>query len=516
MTEAETNQSEMTEKVAPRPVSKWPRMTAENRDPSRAGDRAPHRRRAPAWRRRLRWGLAGASSVLLASGGLALAGGGTASAAVSPGQGSSYAQALQITPHEGSLAIGPVFGEALAGHTNDYARAQSQGLDLGAIGTSMKSYNCGQAPQPPVASAVPSPLEVEAGQPGADQGQSNSNPQQTYGATEFGRAAATPYAEADTTLAPVPGGVLSVTGAQSKAWSGLVSGQRVAGASSDIGSISLAGGAVVLSGLHWDASYPSSDSAKPSGSFGITRAVVGGTAVPTGNLGALASTVNAALGNLGMKLVLPQISDQQGIETVGPLELEVVPNQNRDTVVDAGLNALGPAYNTVTRGLESGFGSWEPSQLQQALCQSDTPITVVDITLASISGAGFFNAAFGGVNASSKDLPANAYNLSLPAFALGGSSQFVPGAPGTPGTAGSSFDAGLGSGASLPSAGSAPTAGGAGSGSTSRDTGVLATARTGAAGPLLALGLAGLVGALLLAEADRRAMRPGRRARFED
>ena len=504
----------MTEKEAPAAVSNWHQMTADTRATSDLGGRSGGRPRT--WRRRLRWGLAGVSSTLLASGGLALANGGTASAAVSPGQGSSYAQALQITPHEGSLAIGPVFGEALAGHTNTYARAQSQGLDLGAIGTSMKSYNCGQAPQPAVASAVPSALEVEAGQAGADQGQTRTNPQQTYGATEFGRASATPYAEADTTLASLPGGALSITGARSKAWSGLVKGQRVAGASSEIGSVSLAGGAVVLSGLHWDASYPSSGSGRPSGSFDITKAVVNGTPVPTGDLSALAAAVNKVISNVGMKLVLPQITDQQGIEAVTPLELEVVPNQNRDTLVDAGLNALGPAYNTVTHGLESGFGSWEPSQLQQALCQSDTPITVVDITLASISGAGFFNAAFGGVNASSKDLPANAFNLSLPSFSLGGSSQFVPGTPGTAGTAGSSFDTGLGSGSALSPPGGASSSGGTSSGASSQSSGVLAAARTGAGGPLLALGLAGLVGVLLLAEADRRAMRPARRARFED
>ncbi|HET6811336.1 MAG TPA: hypothetical protein VFH50_10030 [Acidimicrobiales bacterium] len=434
---------------------------------------------------------------------------------MSPGQGSSYAQALQVTPHEGSLAIGPVFGEALAGHTNNYSRAQSQGLDLGAIGTSMKSYNCGSAPQPAVAGAVPSPLEVEAGQPGADQGQTRSNPQQTYGATEFGRASATPYAEADTTLAPLPAGVLSVTGAQSKAWSGLVKGQRVAGATSDIGSLSLAGGAVVLSGLHWDVAYPSSGSAKPSGSFGVSKAAVNGTPVPTGDLGALASAANKVLGNFGMKLVLPRITDQQGIESVTPLELDVVPNQNRDSLVDAGLNAIGPAYQTVTHGLESGFGSWEPSQLEQALCQSDTPITVADITLASISGAGFFNAAFGGVNATSKDLPANAFNLSLPSFSLGGGSQFVPGTAGTPGTAGSSFGSALSSGAAL-SSGSAPSPAGTSSAAPTPGPGVLAAARSGAGGPLLALGLAGLAGVLALAEADRRAMRPARRAHFQD
>ena len=467
-------------------------------------------------RRRLRWGVAGVSCVVVATG-AALTDGGHAGAAVSAGQGSSYAQALQVTPHEGSLAVGAVFGEALAGNTGNYARAQSQGLDLGAIGTSMKSYNCGQAPQPAVAHAVPAPLEAEAGQPGADQGMTATNPQQTYGATEFAKANASPYAEAQTTFQSVQGGLINATGAHSKAWSGTVGGQRVAAATADIGSVNLAAGAVVLDGLHWDAAFPSGGSGRPNGTFTVARATVGGKPVPTADLSALQSAANQVLGTYGIKLVLPHVTEERGIEAVSPLEVEVVPNSNRDTLVDAGLNAVGPTYSAVTGGLENGFGSWEPSQLEQALCQSDTPITVVDITLASISGAGYFNAAFGGVHASSAGLATNAFNLSLPSFSLGGgSSQFVPGTPGTAGGAdlgGSGFS--NGTSLSSPSSSSAPSAGA--TGSPAHSTGVLAAAvGRSAGGPLLALGLAGLVSVALLAEADRRTMRRARQARFEE
>src|SRR6185437_9134407 len=89
-----TDLGKMTEKEGPPSVSKWHRMTADMHAVT-----ADTRNRAggagrPAWRRRLRWGLTGASIVLLGASGLAFASGGTASAAVSPGQGSSYAQTL--------------------------------------------------------------------------------------------------------------------------------------------------------------------------------------------------------------------------------------------------------------------------------------------------------------------------------------------------------------------------------------------------------------------------------------
>jgi hypothetical protein len=44
--------------------------------------------------------------------------GSRAGAAPAPGQGLSSAQSLYVTPKEGSLAVGVVLGEALAGHTN--------------------------------------------------------------------------------------------------------------------------------------------------------------------------------------------------------------------------------------------------------------------------------------------------------------------------------------------------------------------------------------------------------------
>ena len=94
------------------------------------------------------------------TGALGLTSGGAAVADSNPGVGSSYAQGIQVTPHDGSLAVGAVFDEALAGHTDQIAKAQSQGLDLGAVGTSIKGYNCGQPPSK-LADYVPTPIVAE-------------------------------------------------------------------------------------------------------------------------------------------------------------------------------------------------------------------------------------------------------------------------------------------------------------------------------------------------------------------
>jgi hypothetical protein len=510
--------------------------------------------------RRLRLGIVAGWSTVLATGGLAIATSGSAGADATQTQGSSYAQSLQVTPHEGSLAVGAVFGEALAGHTGTFARGQSQGLDLGAVGEAARGYNCNSAPQPVVYNGVPEPLQTESGAPGAAQGISEgagspsypqqvasgvdtSTPQQLqnnqlggyyvapgtdYLANEFVQATTAPYGEADTTYAGPVGDptnkFFTVSGMHSKAWSGVINGVSETAATEDIGSVNIGGGAVVLNHLHWEVHFP--DGGNPTGSFTIGQVSIGGVPLP-GNpdLTQVASAVNAALANLGMVVQFPGSTLAQGIEFESPLQVEVVPDPSRDQVTTTITGTVqngslpggqtlpggGPYYN-VTNGLENGLsntatpynkslgdalGQIEPAQIAQVLCQSDTPITVADVTIASFDGGGYFNFALGGVNASAGPLPPNPYNLSL--FSLGnslGSSQFLAGSLGTAGTPGTG--------------GNVQPSNGLGHGSKNvralhRLTG------TAARSTLLAAGLGGLGLLVLLVEGDRRMMRRARR-----
>lgn len=509
-------------------------------------------------RKRLRLGIVAAWSGVVAAGGLAVATAGNAVADNGPSQGQSYAQSLQVTPHEGSLAVGAVFGEALAGHTGSFARAQSQGLDLGAVGEAARGYNCGSPPQPIVYNAVPEPLQTETGQPGAAQGISEgpnasnypqqlasgvdqSTPQELqnsqlgvyhiapatdYFANEFVQANGTPYGQADTTYAgpfsDPNNQAFTVSGMHSHAFSGVINGVSEAGATEDIGSVSLGGGAVVLNGLHWAVTYP--ENGTPVGTFTVGQAVVGGVPLPVGlDLTQIAGAVNTVLANLGMVLQIPTSTVTEGIDFVSPLQVQVVPYAQRDTITKTitgalqngtlpGGNALpgGGPYGNLANGLENGFSNTaapynslaqaEPAQLEQALCQSDTPITVLDVTIASFDGGGFFNVALGGVNASSSVLPTNPYNLQPLGFGnlnLPGSSQFLAGTAGALGTAGSPANAKPGNGSLQKSAAPARLS-----------HGLLGTASKAT---LLAAGLAGLGLLLLLAEGDRRMMRRAKR-----
>ncbi len=457
-----------------------------------------------------------------------------AQAAPSPGQGSSYAQSLTVAPHDGSLAVGVTLGEALAGHTNGIARAQSQGVDLGAIGTSLTGYNCGSQSFKP--DQVPQPLETETGQPGADKGisqqpdPSTGTSQPSFGSNEFVKATATPYGEADTSFAPLTTAAFTVSNMATRAWSGLVNGQREAGATSDIGALSIANGLVKMTGLHWESVYPSGGAAEPSGSFTLGSLQIAGTPVPTDQSpAALQDAVNQVLATVGLKVLFPQSSVERGVQSVSALQIEAVPNNTRDNAINAGLNATEGAQQQVFGGLENGFSPAEPSQLVQALCQSDTPITVAQIAIASVNGGGFLSAGLGGVNSSSSAVAANPYNLSLlGSITLGGNSPAgdLSSATGSGGATGAALTAapspsvgGMSGSALSPSTGALPgSSGGAGSGGSAPVSGRAgspqvapvtnaAAVHYGAGGPLLGIGLAGLGLLGLLAEVDRRMMR---------
>lgn len=455
--------------------------------------------------------------------------GGKAAAADSPGVGSASAEGFEVTPHEGSLAVGGIFDEALAGHTDKIARAQSQGLDLGAVGASIKSYNCGQPPTQ-LAQFVPDPLQAETPSTGgldqhsAGPAVSDNN---SDGSTEHVVADGTPYGEADTIFGgtvAAPGNLITFSHVASRAWSGLVNGARQAAATVDIGQLTIAG-VVSLSGLHWEAIYPTgSGGGKPTSYFQIGKVSVNGQSVPPTDLSQVTNAINTVLGKIGLLVNFPASTYAQGIQFESPLSIQVVPNSTRNGITDPVISGvIEPNYFPLASGLENGFANTTPPynslapvetndpthQLESTLCQTDTPITVADITVASFTAGGFFNISLGGVQATSGDLPSNPYNLAFGGFGdlnVPGTSQFVAGTPGVAGT--SDTGTALAGTPSSPANTSTPSTG------TPTRTGPstaipAATVTSEAAGPLLGIGL-GILGLLaLLAEADRRMIRHG-------
>ena len=339
-----------------------------------------------------------------------------ADAVIAPGQGSAFADTMKVDPRAGNLSIGIDFGKASANHQNSAAQAISQAMDFGTIGTSMAAYGCdGSAPALPQ-SQQPQPLIADTRTPNQPQ-QAEEDESFSPGFHKSVQVAADPFAKAVTTTAPFGvQGVISVGGGIAQSTSGVIGGVRKATSTTDFNGFTLPGG-VVFSNLHWEAAYGSDG--QTVGTFSIGSASIAGTPIPTNNPSDTISQANAALLPFGLKLTAPQTHVDQinSMVFVDSLTLSVLPNTTRDALSNSVIAGVQPIRQPLF------------DALLKAKCTLNTEITVFDIALGSVTGAGSFNMLFGGVQAGSGEIAANPFALSF-GGALGNTVNNVLGSTG--------------------------------------------------------------------------------------
>lgn len=431
-----------------------------------------------------------------------------AAAAVEPGQGTSIGQTWKIDPKAAGLSIGITFGQALAGHQNKVAKAASQAINLGVIGTTMGGAPCDPSEEEPTwpRDKQPQPLTVDSREEGAADGKSeyedhiHDSPKFGYGPwRKQVKANDTPFGEAVTTTGPIGiQGVLEIGAGVARSFSGVVDGARVAQATVDIDHINLAT-VVKLGGIRWEATYNSSAAEDGvSGRFTIGHAVIGGTSSPTHDPSKAIDEANKALLPFGLKVTPPKAYQAGGVLFVQPLTIGVVPNKDRDTTAGAVIKGIQPIREPLFE------------EMIKADCDAADLITIFDIAVGSITGAGEFAIELGGVQATSGDIPDPGYDLS------GGGFVFDPGIPGVPGIEGSFVPGVTSAGGTAYSGAPTPTARAA----TTRQSNPQRAAETftpaasfkGTRGGAMAgVGLATLALLVLFAEADRRKMRRAQR-----
>jgi hypothetical protein len=448
-------------------------------------------------------GIAAASAAaLLAS----VAGPAAAEGEFHNGTATAIAQSYKVNPTASGLSIGITFGLSLSDYTNTVSRAESRAIDLGIVGTTLAAEACDGGDPTVSSDKQPQSVFVDSRDQGAAQGRTEQEKYAPF-ITKSARANDKPESEAVTTSAPIDvPGVLHVDGARSRTLTHVVDGKvREALATSDVANVSLGGGAVELKGLHWESRYLSGSDAKPSASFTIGQFVAGGKPQPIpSDPTALFDGINKVLANAGIVVRQPAFRSDNGIQFVEPMAIAVVPNKNRDDLVNSILNSDG-AHQAREQLVDA---------LLEASCKFSTFTTVGDIVIGSLTGAGQFSIELGGVQASSGDLKttsllgnfANAADLPtvLPAsgeLALGTGGGATFSSPGgslgsTDGTAGNAVKGATGgtdqTGTRLHAAPAAVTSGSRG-------------------GKLAAVSAGALALLALLAEADRRTMRRGRR-----
>ena len=220
----------------------------------------------------------------------------------------------------------------------------------------------------------------------------------------FAKATKAPFAEAITTVAPVgdeSGAIIS--GGKSTATSGVVGpGQREARALTEIASVSLLGGAVQLGDMRWEAIQRTGAKTEDIGTFHLGSLIVAGQTIPLPDDGVEQLRVlDDTLTALGFQLKVPEVRVKQGIVFVDPMKIGIIPSDLRDAVTGGLLGALQPARQS----LSDFLATYSCGQEQDIFGNnSKTLITVLDLALAPISGAGSLSLELGGVQATTSDI----------------------------------------------------------------------------------------------------------------
>ena len=258
------------------------------------------------------------------------------------GSGAARGTAVRFAPHTGGLTYAIATGDSLASYQGTEGRAQAQALDLGIFGLILTTVSaCGHEP-PLKPDQVPGAVQANSnhGAPGATHSFAGGGGE--IGAVGTETVAAHPdssSADASAATLDIPG-VLSVGAAVSHAQTRLVPGvRREAHADASIASVSLAGGAIELLGLHWDVTQHTGDKPVHEGGFHIDQIRTGGQGLPTGVLDGVPSPADQAVQSLdqanqllehfGMHLSPPATRTlQDGTVEVGPLRISSSPSRS--------------------------------------------------------------------------------------------------------------------------------------------------------------------------------------------
>ncbi|HSP02085.1 MAG TPA: hypothetical protein VLR27_01200 [Acidimicrobiales bacterium] len=423
---------------------------------------------------------------------------------VEPGLGNAYAQGIKVDPRSGRLSFGITYGMALAGHQNNVAVAESRSADLGVIGTTLGGEGCDGGDPTLPKEDQPQPLVARSTEEGAGEEKVESE----NGVEKRALASGEPLARSvAVTAASGEDAVLKIGATKSTTESGIIDGARVARAVTEVSGVSFAGGQVVLRGLRWEAAYQTAPTEATSGSFTIDGIEVAGEKlpIPEENPFEPLAEANAVLEPLGFRITPPTVRNESGIQFVDPMRIGIIPATARESV-------LGPVFNGIQPVRESVFDA-----IIEADCGNAAYITVLDLVLGSVSGAGSLGLELGGVTATSNEIAFTSFlgslgdAPSLPPLSSGaGSSPSLSGSGSSPSLSGGS-SAPAGAAATTPptTVASAPADGGGGEQAAIADVEPLTGSRGGA---LAGVGLGGLALLAALAAADRAQMRRAQRS----
>jgi hypothetical protein len=359
-----------------------------------------------------------------------------------PGSGTSSASIARITLRSSGLGIGVGFGQARTRYAGQQGNASANNVDLGLFNTLSKApvacgmalgsmFPEGTAPEGVAVSSGDGPAEQSTASVGQD------SPIQL--GSQYGSAK--PGSEADATVDGAKidlQGIVTAIGGTATSTAKLTPGkQRSATADSSMGSLSLAGGAVVLEGLHWTAAHRTGAEADAAGAFTIGSMRIAGQYYPTSgpeDMQTALDQANAVLAPTGLSLHAPKVQKTADAVTVTPMRLTVSSTKEMRAALGPALEAVQPLRSQLLELLEP-FQASPDCGLAKGL---GFGYLVADLALVVLGDNGGIDLDFGGVRAGTEfatyDNPfGSGYGLITPGESLPGTPA-VPDLGAAPGT----------------------------------------------------------------------------------
>ena len=320
-----------------------------------------------------------------------------------PGNATAQAQAITVAPTTGGLNYAISLAISISDYQDMEAQSLSQTIDLGAIGTALEAAGCSGGPPELNPKDVPASVQAESVNGNQNLTSSITPATSPIGAGNESAVVTTqPSATSNTQVADitVPGGLLTVSGMSSSSHTSIDSGDtRTSTATSSIGSISLAHGAVKLGNLTWTATQQTGAATTATGAFSIGSLTVAGVKIDTSQLTAavnpqtVLNVINTALSPVGLNVQWPAMSTlQDGTVQISPLSVGIDNNTLGQEVIGTNLGQVQTVRSAIVNGL-LGIN-----------CNFATPILVGDIGIGVLAGGGNLNIDLGGASASTNDL----------------------------------------------------------------------------------------------------------------
>lgn len=417
------------------------------------------------------------------------------------GSGRASAKLLKIGPSRGALTLAPSVGVALSDFLVTRGRGDVRTADFAALEDSIPVE---------VRSALPA-VKVESTDEKAEEGRTATlasvpAPAKIDGARLEAAAGKEPFGSSSFTAGAVDLGVGMMSGGRAASRSGVVDGKtREAVGTVVVPRLELAGGAVVLENLRWQATQRTGAQETNEAVFTIGAAVIAGQklAAPDGGslpLDDVAASIRPLLAPAGVEVTFPVSTIEAGAVALTPLRLRL------------SASALAPSLVPVTDAIQPGREA-VVGAIKDQTDDADAALLLGDIALGVIAGGSTLDIEIGGASATTAPPAAG--------FAFGSAGGFKLGLDGTGASLGSAGASGLG-GAGTGNVGAAdggvpssdaPTSAGTGADDDSRSVAAAVPAASVGerGGPMLAVGLIGLLIATLTAAADYRKLRTGRR-----